>query len=377
MNILAIQLTEKEKVQLYAKVNPLKKQIEVVKSLKNPKVIVSIPVKESTFRIFNFDFDDERKIKKAVETALKVEFPNYNEIEWAAYYKENLQIFCVITKKELIYSLKEEHNNIYSIDSDVFSLIRLLLYNGEENAKLVHFYESYAVYLEVKQNFPQKVQSISLEDAEDILKKDNNILVSGFIPENIENPVLNNPSKDPKLNIAFGNALKPIYRIGVDFLHKETFLNLKNIVSISILILTFFIFINIGLFVKAYTLKQEIKKVKNKEKIVYMKYFGGTAVDPVAQAKGKVATLKESFTKKEDAAYILNFIGKQKLKVPKIEIIYINISSESVVIRGFADSIQTIDRFRRALNTKFSNVKIEESVKDANGKIRFRINIKL
>ena len=376
MNILAVQITEKERIQLYAKVNPLKKQIEVVKSLKNPKVIVSIPVKDSTFRTFNFDFDDENKIKKAVETALKAELPDYKEIEWS-YYKKNSQIFCVITKREIISKLKEEFSDIYSIDSDVFSLLRLLLYNEKDNADIIHIYNDYAVYIEIKEGFPNKVLSIPLEKANDILKENLKVMVSGFIPENIENPILNNPLKNPKLNIAFGNALKPVYRTGVDFLHKETFVNLKNLASLSLLVLMVFIFINIGLFVKAYTLKHEIKKVKNKEKIVYMKYFGGTPVDPLAQAKGKVAALKESFTKKEDSADILNFIGRQKSKIPDIEVIYINISSNSAVIRGFADSIQTVDKFRRALNEKFTDVKIEESVKDANGKIRFRISIKL
>jgi len=370
MEILGLQLYP-DKESIYAKVNPLKKEIKIVKSAKKPKIVASIPVKQTTFRIFNFSFNESQKIKKAIETALSIEFSDFNLIDYS-YIKKDDKIFCIITKKEYIKKLKEEIPDITTLDSDIFSIIRVMNFNRLYSGEVLHFYDNYAFYLKVEESFPLEIRTLTIDEA--IKLKNENTLLSGNIPETLEGKKLKNPVNNPQLNVAFGNVLKPVYQVGVDFLHKEISLTFNYTFVVSLLSVLLFLFINTGFLVKEFQLKKELKLLKNKEKEIYIKYFGdNVVVDPISQAKGKVANLDISTSKKEDVADFIDFIGNVRKKIPNLKIVSLTASTKKVSIKGYANSIEEVDKFKTYLKKKLPYVKIEESSKDASGKIRFKI----
>ncbi|MCW4573362.1 hypothetical protein SAMN06264868_104102 [Venenivibrio stagnispumantis] len=368
MEILALQLEKEEKI--YAKINPLNKDIKISENLKNPKVVVSIPVNQTTFRYFKLDINDEIKLKKAVETSLKFDFPDFENIAFD-FYKKNNDIFCVITKKEIVENIKTQYKSIFKIDSDIFAILRVLTHNNIKDADIIHFYPDYAVYIKVENSFPKFVRSLSINEAINSAKENNSIIVSGYIPRDINNPVLNNPLSDPRLNIAFGNLIAPLYDIGIDFLHQEDFFSFKKLSLITLSLVGVFIMINLSLFIKVLFLEKELKFIKNKEKIIYTKYFNEPAFEPVNQARGKVAKFQEDSKNKENIADILEFIGSKKSKT--IDILFLDISQNQLSIKAVANTIEEVENFRKILNDKFSDVKIEESVKEPEGRIRFKI----
>ncbi|RMA93163.1 hypothetical protein [Hydrogenothermus marinus] len=372
MEILGIEIYP-EKRKIYAKLNPLKKEIKIIKPSSKAKAIASIPTIKSTFRIFELDIKEKSKIKKAIETNISIEFPNFENLEYS-YYQYKNKIFCVITKKEYIEQIKQKFNNLSSIDSDIFSIIRVLNFNNITSGEVIHFYKNEAFYLKIESNFPKEVKTITIEEAKNLATNDT--FLSGYIPKNIKGKILNNSLNEPSLNIAFGNILKPAYEIGVDFLHRESKLSLKTLITFSILLILTFLFINIGLFIKDYQLKKELNLTKSKEKEIYLKYFGEIPVDPLSQAKGKVKNLNKSKEHKKDVADILDFIGKTKKDINNLKIMNIKASFETISIKGYASSIEDITKFTENLKKKFSFVKIVESSKDADGKIRFKLEIK-
>lgn len=74
--------------------------------------------------------------------------------------------------------------------------------------------------------------------------------------------------------------------------------------------------------------------------------YTGEVFDPLEQAKGKIASLKASSVKKEDAVDILDFIGRSKRSAGISRIYRISITSERFVIQGIAYSIKDVERFK-------------------------------
>ncbi len=356
------------KQELTGNVNILRKTVHITKENKKWTVYSYIPFKFSSYRIYQFPFSDKNKILKAVKTSLIMELKDISPYEIDFYQKEN-KVFCVITKKELIKQLLETHPDIELLDSDIFCLIRVAKHNGITSGVIYHFYEDFVLYIKFSDSFPVEVRTYPKTD----IPIEKNALLSGKIPEQYKSEkVLNNPTGNPKLNVLFGLLLRPVYQEGIDFLKKENkgFLDVLVKSVISVLIVLFII--NVGLFIQKYFLNKQLLYVKNKEKEIFVKYFGSSKViDPLSQAKGLVST--KNIHLQKDGADILYHIAQSKRSVPSIKITKITVENGDFYIKGFADNIEEVDRFKTLLNKNFNHVNIEESKKDASGKIRFSI----
>ncbi len=377
MIIRSIEYINGKEEIAFAEVNPFKKEIKLLKKEpKEAKTIVSLSALDTTFRLYSFPIKDKEKIKNLIEGQLKFDLPvPIDQIEYAYFIKEN-QAFCVITKKEIIKALKEENGQIDEIDSDIFAIIRLFkLYHGN-SGKVIHMYDEHnGFYLEFENTFPKKVNVISDKEMQNFY--DDETYLSGQIPKQyIENAqILKNPFNDPKLSILSGILLKPIFtEIGIDFLHKErSDLTSKFLVSVLILVLSI-LFIDIGLTIQNLFLQKELNKVKAAEKEIFIKYFSQTTpvFDPLSQARGLVSSAKNQKKEKFDAISVLNDIGKAK-KIAKIKEIYqINVNPLEFTIKGIAVNLKDIETFKNILSSKY-NVRIEETVTNVEGEIRFSI----
>ncbi len=375
MNITGIDYREDRDFILYGKVNPFKKEVKLLeREPKNSSVVVSIPAYLSTFRVYKFPIKDREKIKNLVKGQLQFDIPiPFEEIDYAYYVYSDGRVFCVITKKSVISDITEKYKVVNVIDSEIFSLIRLLNHKGKREGKIVHFFGDKTVYLEVKDNFPENIRILKEQEAEDFISED--VLISGTIPDrfkNYENIV--SLGVEPDFNVAYGNLLKNIYSPGVDFLHKETFNLSALLVKVFLSIILIFLFIDTSLFLKVYYLQQEIKQVKNKQIEIFQKYFSSSSpvYDPLLQAKGLIEKAESSEEEEESLLEILERIAQAKAKSSIEEIYRINVQTNSFSVQGIAPSLKDVEKFKDELS-KYYNVTIEESVVTTEGKIRFRL----
>ncbi len=374
MNITGIDYRSDEELIVYAKVNPFKKKVNILeKEPKNSQRIISIPVYLSTFRVYQFPLKDKEKIKNLIKGQLQFDIPaSFDEIDYSYYVHHDGRVFCVITKKEILNSIVEKYKQVNIIDSEVFSIIRLLNHIGLKDGEVIHFYKDQTVYLKITDNFPEDVRIIS-KNYHDYVKEDT--FLSGDIPQEFKNHKnILTFEVDTKLNVAYGNVLRGIYSIGVDFLHKDQ-LNLVSIFFKFIFaVILAFLFIDVSLLISNTLLENQIKKVKNKQKEIYLKYFSpsGPVFDPLMQAKGLIANAKSSKSSKESLLTILDNIAQAKLKSGIEEIYRINVEEDSFSIQGVAKTLKDVEKFKNYLS-RYYKVSIEESVVNAEGKIRFKI----
>ncbi len=374
MNIVGIDFRDQEEFLLYAKVNPFKKNIQLLeKEPKNSQKVVSIPSYLSTFRIYEFPIKDKEKIKNLVKGQLQFDIPvPFEEIDYSYYVHSDGRVFCVITRKEILNSIVEKYHQINIIDSEVFSLIRLLNHKGYKDGQIVHFYKDQTVFISVSNNFPENVHIIG-SDYKDYIQ--DQTFLSGDIPQEYkDHPNILDFGIDTRLNVAYGNILRGIYSHGVDFLHKDQ-LNIISIFSrLIIAIAVAFLFIGSSLFISNKLLESQIKQVKNKQKEIYLKYFSpsGPVFDPLMQAKGLISKAKSSKSSKESLLDILEHIAQAKLKSGIEEIYRINVEKDSFQVQGVAKTLKDVEKFKNELS-KYYAVSIEESIVNAEGKIRFKI----
>ncbi len=380
MHIKGIDYKKDKQYELFAEVNVFKKKVKILeKEPKEAKIIVSIPFNMTTFRVYNFPVKDPEKIKNLVKGQLQFDIPiPLEELEYDFFLRDETA-FCIITKKSVIEEIKEVYPKIDILDSEIFSIIRLMNFNGYNSGKVIHFYKDYIYYLEFEDNFPKLVHALSEKELSNYL--DNNVFLSGEIPEDLKrkHKVLNNPTESPILNVAFGNVLRGIFdEIGIDFLHKEkadlTSYILKGLIYFIIALL----FVNLGIYAKIYFLQQKIKEVQSKEKEIFIKYFSSSTpvFDPLTQAKGLVSSIENRKTQTLDALDILDDIGKAKMKTNIKELYKINIGISDFSIQGIAESLKDVENFKNELSKEYE-VTIEESVTNTEGKIRFSIKGKL
>jgi len=359
-------------VELVAKIKPLKSKVYLIdKPSSIQKTIASFPAIKSTFRTYEFPFSDKDKIQKAVETALKVDLPiSFESVSYdyiLKTYKDKTFVFCVIAKKEDVQNLK----NVDILDSEVFALLRIARFLNLKNINILHFSDGYIVEVFVKDSFIKKVRI--LKNIENIPQ---NTLLSGDIPEKFENyPKLKVENILPKYNVAYGLLLKMLDDTGIDLLHKSN----KDI-FVKLLKGAFYLFLSvlvlsIAIWFKVFTLKKQIKYVKEKEKEIFVKAFNysGTIFDPLEQAKSKLLMLKNKDKYKEDTIDILNFIGIDLSKLNNVELFKITISQNRFIIKGTAKSIREIEMLKNFLSKKY-NAKIEETVNTPKGEVRFTIS---
>ncbi len=380
MYIKGIDYKEDNQYELIAEINVFKKKVKVLeKEPKETKVVVSIPFNKTTFRVYDFPVKDPDKIKNLVKGQLQFDIPvPIEELEYDFYLKDQT-VFCVIAKKDVINSIKEKFNRIDILDSEIFSLVRLMNFNGYNSGKVLHFYKDYIFYLDFEGNFPKVAHALSEKELEEYLK--DNVFLSGDIPEELKEKyeVLNNPTGNPSLNVAFGNVLKGIFNdLGIDFLHKEKADLTAYLLKGLIYFITAIVFINIGIYTKIYFLQKKIEEIKSKEKEIFIKYFSSSSpvFDPLTQAKGLVSSIENRKTQTIDALDILNDIGNAKKRTKIKELYKINIGISDFSIQGIAESLKDVENFKNELSKKYQ-VTIEESVTNTEGKIRFSIKGRL
>ncbi|ACO04417.1 MAG TPA: hypothetical protein DEP48_05420 [Persephonella sp.] len=370
MIIKAVDLGLKR--ELIGEVNPLKKNIKIIK--KEPKIckkVYGFPSSKSTFRKYSFPFKDRSKIEKAVRTQLQMDLPfPVDQIEYSyfeRYEKNRTEIFCVIVRKEDLQKIKDGD----IIDSEIFALLRLAKYNGLNNCEILHFSEGYSVYLKIKDQFIDQVRVFSQKP-----EIDDNFYLSGNIPEDISsNRILKNPTDDPSLNVAFGLLLRGVDDTGIDLLHRSEELYTEKILKGAVYLTLAVVLFNLALIFRLELLERQLRSIKEKEKELFVKGFNytGEVFDPLEQAKGKIASLKASSVKKEDAVDILDFIGRSKRSAGISRIYRISITSERFVIQGIAYSIKDVERFKNGLNSKYE-ANIDETVSTPEGMVRFSIS---
>lgn len=359
-------------LQLVAKVKPLKNEVQILdKSSKIQKTIYGFPTIKSTFRTYEFNFLDKEKLKKAVETSLKLDLPfNIEEITYdyvVKIQKDKALVFCVIAKKEDIQNLQEAD----ILDSEVFSILRIAKFLKIENANIIHFSDGYVLDLIMEDSFIKQVRV--LKSIESISE---NAFLSGKIPENFENhKKLKIKDLPTEYNVAYGLILRTLDDTGIDLLHKSS----KD-VFVSLLKGAFYLFLSIiilsfALGFKIYILNKQVEYIKEKQKELFVKSFNytGSIFDPLEQAKSKLLMVKTKNTYTEDTIDVLNFIGKAINTTKDIKIFKITISNTRFTLKGQTKSIGKIEKFKNFLNRKY-NVKIEETVNTPKGEVRFTIS---
>ncbi len=347
----------------------VEKEIPVKKAT---KVIYGFPVIKTLFRKYTFPFKDREKIEKAVKGNLSIDLPvPIEEVEYAyvtrnSFEDEKTLVFCVIVPKEELKGFK------HPVDSEIFALLRLCKNQYINNGVIIHFSNNYIFLIKFKDNFPLEVRVIKEEEAKRWINKESSIF-SGFVPDYIpKDKILLNPSKKPEYNVAYGLLLKTIDDFGVDFLHKDESKNLAKFLKGALYLLLSIAFIDISLFSYIVLKEKEIKKIKSAEKEIYMKYFSASEeiYDPLLQAKGLLASVRKSISSSEDAADILNDIGKAKDVSGVKEIYKINITGNTFIVQGRADSIQQIEKFKNTLAINY-RTSITETINTPQGDIRF------
>ncbi len=347
-----------------------------VEEKKIQNIIFGFPVNKTLFRRYTFPFKQREKIERAVKGQLFIDLPiPFEEIEFDYVVKDipgenKVEVFCVIVPKKELENLK------YHVDSEIFALMRLCRYQHVYNGTIVHFSKGYIYTVRFRDNFPEVVRVIKEEEIKNrnmVNRED--VVFSGDVPDYIPRErILSNPEGDPFYNISYGLILKSIDDFGVDFLHKDETYHLKTVIAGVVYLFLSILFVDAGLVAYGYAKEKVLKKIREKEKELYIKYFSasGTVYDPLLQAKGIVASIKKGGTSGVDAADILAQIGKAK-QISKIKSLYkISISGNTFIIQGRADSIKDIESFKNALSIKF-NAKIDETINTPEGDIRFTV----
>jgi len=361
---------------LVGDINPIKKDIKIDKNITNKKValeIYSIPSSKLTFRKYSFPIKKTDYLEKTLKTQLELDLPiNLKEIEYRYITKQSenkLDIFCVITKKDEIKNFPE--NSV--VDTEIFSLIRVAKFNGITEGIIYHFTNSYILKLRFNDSFPEEVRVI---DSVSSIEED--AYISGNIKGySFNNKVLNNPTGEPFNNVAFGLLIKPLYDIGVDFLKKnDTDFIKSNIKALTYLTLSLII-LNLVFFINLQIKNYELKKIKNKQKEIFYKYWkkSGRIYSPLLQAKGILKNLKTKGRSKLDGIYILEQIGKSVKSSGVESIKKVHISSNRVLMEGIATNEIQFKEFKRVLARNFS-IENEETYLQQSGKLKFKIEAK-
>jgi len=356
---------------LIADVNPIKKNVKIVNSFDNKKTfleIYSIPSVKLTFRKYFFPVKKIDYLEKSLKTQLSLDLPiHLNEIEYRYVYKESdkgLNVFCVIVRKEDLKEYPKES----IVDTEIFSLLRLAKFNGIDNGLIYHFTGSYVLKVVFKENFPEEVRV--LEDV-GIIEED--AYISGIIEDRFRNfKVLNNLTSDPSYNVAFGLAIKSFYSIGVDFLKKDDIDFVKKSIKNFIFLAVSILIVNLVFFISLQIKNYELKKIKEKEKEIFFKYWqhSGKIYSPLTQAKGILKSIRRNKVVQKDATSTLEKLGRL-FKLSNInELKKVYVSEDKIVIEGIANSNEDIEKLKKYFSKEF-NLKNEE-INSIDNKLKFR-----
>jgi len=356
---------------LIADVNPIKKSIKIINSFGNGKTfleIYSIPSVKLTFRKYFFPVKKIDYLEKSLKTQLSLDLPiSLKDVEYRYVYKESdkgLDVFCVIVRKEDLKEYPKES----IVDTEIFSLLRLAKFNGIDEGIIYHFTENYVLKIVFKENFPEEVRVL-----EEVGLIEEDAYISGLIGDKFKNfKVLNNLTSDPTNNVAFGLAIKSFYNIGIDFLKKDDIDFVKKSIKNFFYLAVSILIINLVFFISLQIKNYELKKIKEKEKEIFFKYWqhSGKIYSPLTQAKGILKSIKRNKVIQKDATLTLESLGRM-VKLSNInEIKKVYVSDNKIVIEGIANSNEDVEKLKKYFSRKF-NLKNEE-IKSIDNKLKFR-----
>ena len=362
-------------LSLIGEFNRIKGELLLIsESVKKPeKKIYSFPVFKSIFRVYEFPFRDKEKIERAILGNLDLPI-DIKDLEFSyisrEFEKNKIKVFCVFVNKNDLKGL----NKISIVDSEIFALLRLLKRNNIKEGTVIHFHKDYIFVLKFEDLFPTYIKVIGENELENFLTGEN-IYLSGFIPDSVidnSTKILNNPTGDTRYNIAYGSLLRVIDTYGIDFLNRDTDVILTKFLKGLIYLFFTVLFIDLAVFINFYVKSLELKKIKEKEREIYFKYFSqsGKVYDPLLQAKGLIKKVKQGSQDSVDVFKLLEDLGKAKKMANIKSFEKIDITNKTFKIEGIAKSLVNVENFKKFLDKKYQ-LSIEETSTQENGDVKF------
>jgi|GEM_PF-3815958 len=351
--------------ELVCDINPIKSEIKVLNRYNNVNALIGIfPAFNTSYRIIKQNtkiksFSSYVKGLLRLESIIDNEDIVVRDIDLGDGYK-----FAVIAEKDEINSVRKDYPSISVLDYEITSILRLLEYNSMSCNRLIHFNKTYALELNFENGC---LKAFSVKDLQNIDDKAD--LFSGYIPENFDVNILNNPTGDPKNNLAFGGALYFLSSINLNFLQKESQKEFLFIYTLIIL-LSAFLILNLSFWGRKFYLDAKISDLKNLSLDEVKRVKIENAVDPLLQVKGLVANMKDD--EKRDLFPILDKIGFALSQLRGVAIHSITLSPDDILIEADALSINDIEDFKKRLPADY-NFTISETTKDPKGSIKFKI----
>ncbi|WP_457568362.1 hypothetical protein [Desulfurobacterium sp.] len=329
-------------------VNPLKGTVRCADDGDYDRLFVVLPAEKSTFRIRHFPFNDRRKILKIVESDVKsTPFLSEERLVCRSLFfpdGDGTTVLTVIVRESDIDAVREKEAD--SIDSEVFALLRAILFEGKRDGDFYYQKKKSTVLISVRRGVPVAVRVLAKGVSEG-----EPISCSGISHELIP---------------LFGSALQLVRNLEVNFLKEESsgvegsFLKAASLLFLSLVFLSAVLFGGSRLF------KREAKRIRKIEASLFREKFPDVpAVDPLTQLKGMLASREE---KGIDAVDVLNIAGR--VKGEGISVLKFNAGDGRFSIEGKAPDIASATAFAGKLR-RF-NAEITETVTLKDG-IRFRL----
>ncbi|WP_456426030.1 hypothetical protein [Desulfurobacterium sp.] len=329
-------------------VNVLKADVRLSDRQNYDRLFVLLPAEKTTFRIRHFPFNDKRKILKIVENDIKSNplLARKDLVYRSLFFSngEGTTVFTVIAERKDVEEV--EKRGADSLDSEVVSLLRIVLLNEKRDGEFYYPKEDSTIVISIKGGVPVSVRVFEGSKEEGEL-----ITLEGV---------------DLKTLPLFGSALQVIKNMELNFLKEESSDIDVSLVRSAVFLLLSILILSGTLFAGGFFFKRKIRDIRRAEAVLFEKRFPDIpAVDPLTQLRGMLAS--KNFVE-VDAADIMNYIGK--MRKDAISILKFNAGDGRFSIEGEAPDISSVTTFADRLK-KF-NAEITETVTLKN-KVRFRL----
>lgn len=350
---------------LICDVNPIKSEVSVVQSSKLPQVVIGMASALNTsYRILKKN-TKVKSITSYIKGLLKIESVlDTDDILVRTTDLDGDLNLAVLTDNRYIEDVKRDHADISILDYEVTSILRLMEFCGVSAEKVLHFNRDYAVEIVFEGGL---LKSIMVKDLTQITT--DGYLLSGFIPEGVVGDFLNNPTGDPKYNVAFGGALYFLSDININFLQKESSEETLILFSLLALILAF-LFVIASFGIKTIYLNKKIADIERLSKNEIKRLNITNIVDPLSQAKGVLAKFRDEEGK--NILPVLDQVGSALSQVNSIVLHNIIVSYDEVTLDVDATNSNDLEEFRKRLSQKYNFV-VQESSKDPKGITKAKI----
>lgn len=271
---------------------------------------------------------------------------------------------AILTEDRYIEDIKKVHPNLTIMDHEITSLLRLMEYNNLACDRVLHFNREYLLEILFEDGL---LKSIMVRDPGEVSLE--GAFLSGFVPVGVDGHILNNPTGDPKYNVAFGGALYFLSDININFLQKERSEESVIILSLFTLILAFLLVL--GSFgVRTIYLQKKVAEIDKLSRDEVKKLNITNIVDPTSQAKGVLAKLKDDENK--NLLPILDQIGSALSQVSSIVLHDITLTFDEIVLDIDAPNAYLLEDFKKRLPQSYNFV-VQESTKDPRGGIKAKV----